>query len=94
MVNDLVTTTKKILVISLGGKDTEYATLRDYFVQEDYETSFVYNERDLYRLLENKKGFDVILLDVEREPDKQIVALQSLKRYCSHTVVVPVTKRG
>ena len=79
MMNELITTTKKILVISLGGKDTEYATLRDYFVQEDYETSFIYNERDLYGLLKNKKRFDVILLDVERELDKQIVAIQSLK---------------
>ncbi|MDO8745771.1 MAG: PAS domain S-box protein, partial [Candidatus Brocadiaceae bacterium] len=94
MMNELITTTKKILVISLGGKDTEYATLRDYFVQEDYETSFIYNERDLYGLLKNKKRFDVILLDVERELDKQIVAIQSLKRYCPHTVVIPVTKEG
>jgi len=94
MKNELITTTKKILVISLGGKDTEYAILRDYFVQEDYEASFIYNERDLYGLLKNKKRFDVILLDVERELDKQIVAIQSLKRYCPHTVVIPVTKEG
>lgn len=94
MMNELVTTTKKILVISLGGKDTEYATLRDYFVQEDYEATFVYDERDLYGLLKNKKRFDVILLDVERELDKQIVSIQSLKRYCPHIVVVPVTKEG
>ncbi|HLE87534.1 MAG TPA: PAS domain S-box protein [Candidatus Brocadiaceae bacterium] len=94
MVNELVTTTKKFLVISLGGKDTEYAALRDYFMQEGYEASFVYNERDLYGLLENKKCFDVILLDVEREVDKQIVAIQSLKRYYPHTAVVPLTKEG
>ena len=94
MVNELVTTTKKFLVISLGGKDTEYAALRDYFVQEGYEASFVYNERDLYGLLENKKCFDVILLDVERKVDKLIVAMQSLKRYCPQTVVIPVTKGG
>src|SRR3990167_6586183 len=94
MVNELVTSTRKILVISLGGKDTEYAALRDYFMQEGYEASFVYNERDLYGLLENKKCFDVILLDVERKVDKLIVAMQSLKRYCPQTVVIPVTKGG
>ncbi|MBI2471713.1 MAG: PAS domain S-box protein [Planctomycetes bacterium] len=94
MANELVTVTKKFLVISLGGKDTEYAALRDYFAQEGYESSFVYNERDLYGLLENKKCFDVILLDVERELDKQIITIQRLKRYCPHTIVVPVTKEG
>lgn len=94
MANESVTIPKKFLVISLTGKESEYAVLRDFFAQEGYEAAFIYSERDLFALLDNKQCFDVILLDVEREFDKQFVAIQSLKRYCPHTVVIPVTNEG
>ena len=92
MVNEVIT--KRFLVISLGGKDAEYTPFRDYFTQDGFDVSFVYDERDLYGLLESKKCFDVILVDVEHEPDKQITAVQSMKKYYPHTVVVPITKES
>ncbi len=86
--------TKRFLIISLGGKDTEYTTFREYFIRDGFDVSFIYDERDFYGLLENKKGIDVILVDVEREPEKQIMAVQSIKKYYPHTVVVPIIKES
>lgn len=53
MVNEAIR--KRFLFISLGGKDTEYTAFREYFQQDGFDVSFVYDERDFYGLLENKK---------------------------------------
>ncbi len=92
MVNKALT--KRFLVISLGGEDTEYTSFRDYFAQEGFDVFFLYDERDLHKIPESKKSFDVVLVDVDRDPDKQIVAVQIMKKYYPHTVVVPITKES
>ncbi|MEP9412229.1 MAG: PAS domain S-box protein [Candidatus Brocadia sp.] len=82
---------KRFLVIALGGEDAEYNKIfRDYYRQDGFEVSFVYNERDFYRLLECKKRFDIILVDVEREPEKHIMIVQNIRKYYPQTVVVPM----
>ncbi|NUO07120.1 MAG: PAS domain S-box protein [Candidatus Brocadia sp.] len=88
MINEILT--KRFLVIALGAKDAEYSPFRDYVAHAGYDVSFVSDERDFYGLLEGKKCFDVILVDMECEPDKQIATVQSVKKYYPHTVVVPI----
>lgn len=92
MVNKAMT--KRFLVVSLGGEDAEYTSFRDYFAQDGFDVSFLYDERDLHKIPESKKSFDVVLVDVDRDPDKQIVAVQIMKKYYPHTVVVPITKES
>ncbi|GAN34055.1 MAG: PAS domain S-box protein [Candidatus Brocadia sp. AMX2] len=92
MINEVIT--KRFLVISLGGKDAEYTSFRDYFTQNGFDVSFVYDERDLHKIPESRNGFDVVLVDVDRDPDKQIVAVQIMKKYYPHTAVVPITKES
>ncbi len=86
--------TKRFLVISLGGIAAEFTSFRDYFTQGGFDVSFVYKERDLHKVPESNNGVDVVLVDVDRDPDKQIVAVQIMKKYYPHTVIVPITKEN
>lgn len=85
---------RRFLVVSLGGDDAEYTSFQDYFMRDGFDISFVYDERDLHKIPESKNGFDVVLVDVDRDPDKQIVAVQIMKKYYPHTVVVPITRES
>lgn len=92
MTNEIIT--KRLLVISLGGKNAEYAFLQGHFTHEGCGVDFVNDEDDLYALLKDKQGFDVILLDAEHEPEKSFAAVKSLKRLYPHVVVIQITKEG
>ncbi|MFO0795787.1 MAG: hypothetical protein U0586_17190, partial [Candidatus Brocadiaceae bacterium] len=85
---------KRFLVVSLGSENTEFTSFRDYFTQDGFDVSFVYDERDLHKIPESNNGFDVVLVDVDRDPDKQIMAVQIVKKYYPHTVIVPITKES